>query len=75
VTGRELGRSQFYDSAKYLVIPLLQGLLSQPVPAFGTIDSVSSLHRDIEIATFNSQIESSVLILDEVEGDLDMRVY
>jgi hypothetical protein len=36
------------------MIPLFQGLLSQTVPAFGTVDCLGSLEGNIKIAALNS---------------------
>jgi hypothetical protein len=36
------------------MIPLFQGLLSQPVPTIDTIDYFGSLKSDIKIATLDS---------------------
>jgi hypothetical protein len=36
------------------MVPLFQGLLSQTVPTFGTIDNFCSLKSDIKIAALDS---------------------
>ena len=52
------------------MVTLLQRLLREPVPTFGTIDRARHLHRDIKVAALNSKVEARVLVLDEVERDL-----
>jgi hypothetical protein len=52
------------------VIARLQSSSSQLIPNILPIHSFSHLQRNSQISTFNSQIESSLLILDEMKCDL-----
>jgi hypothetical protein len=53
-----------------LVIPLLEGLLRQTVPALGSINRVGCLKGDIKIATFDRKFEPCVLVLHELQSNL-----
>ena len=52
------------------MVSLLEGLLSQTLPAIGSIDIARHLQRYVEVAAFNCQIEPSTLVLDEVQRNL-----
>jgi hypothetical protein len=52
------------------MVPLFQGLLSQPFPTINTIDHFGSFKSDIKIAALDSKVETSVFILDEVKCNL-----
>ena len=54
----------YYEA--YLVVSLLESLLSKSLPTFGTVDSTSCLECNIQIATFDRQVEPCSLVLDEV---------
>lgn len=53
-----------------LVVALLESLLGQADPALWAVDGFRSFQSDFEVAAFDSEFESSFLVLDEVEGDL-----
>jgi hypothetical protein len=52
------------------VISLLQSLLSEALPTFLAIESLSHLVRDIQVSTLQSEVEAHVLVLNEVKRDL-----
>ena len=52
------------------MITRLQSGSSQLIPNILPIHSFSHFQRDSQVSTFNSQIESSLLILDEMKCDL-----
>ena len=58
----------YYEA--YLVVTLLESLLSESLPTFRAVDSTSCLECDIQIATFNCQVKPSSLVLDEVQSNL-----
>ena len=52
------------------MVALSQSLLRQTVPQFRAINAISGFKSNIQITTFDGEIESGVLVLDEVKGDL-----
>ena len=52
------------------MIPLFQGLLGQTVPAIGTVDCLGSLEGNIKISALDSQVETGVLIFNEMKCNL-----
>ena len=58
----------YYEA--YLVVSLLESLLSESLPTFGAVDSTSCLECNIQIATFDCQVKPSSLVLDEVQSNL-----
>ena len=52
------------------MVALLQSLLSKTLPAFRAIDSTCGLKGNVEVATFDGQIEASILVLDEMKCNL-----
>jgi len=48
------------------MIALFECLLSQPFPAFVSIDGFGRLHSDVEITTLNGEIETRVVVLDKM---------
>jgi hypothetical protein len=53
-----------------LVITRLESSSSKFVPYLLFIKSLGHLQCDLQVSTFNSQVESGLLILDKVKGDL-----
>jgi hypothetical protein len=53
------------------VIALLERLLSQPFPTFESVHAFGGLHRHIQITAFNSQVKPSLVVLDEMQGNLE----
>jgi hypothetical protein len=56
--------------APHFVIALLQSLLSETRPRLLPVDSLRHLKRNIEVAAFHGEIETSCLVLNKVESDL-----
>lgn len=54
----------------YLVVTLLQRLLSEPIPAIRAIDRLRRLHRHIQVPALNRKLKAGVGILNEVQGNL-----
>ena len=54
----------------HLVVALLESLLGETLPAFGPVNGLSCLQRNIEVAAFDRKIETRVFVLDEVQRDL-----
>lgn len=52
------------------MVALLESLLSESVPAFVAIQSLSGLESDFKVAALDSEVEARGLVLDEVKGDL-----
>jgi len=52
------------------VITRLESSSSKLVPDLLFIKSLGHLQRNLQVSTFNSQVESGLLILDEMESDL-----
>lgn len=52
------------------MIALLQGLLSQALPALFSVNRTCGIQSDFEISAFNSQVEASVFVLDEIKSNL-----
>jgi hypothetical protein len=52
------------------VVPLLKRLLRQPVPALRPVDSLRSLHGDIEVPALKRKLEPRVRILHKVKRNL-----
>lgn len=53
------------------MVALFQSLLSEPFPALWAVNDLRSLKGDFKVATLNSEIESRVFVLDEVECNLE----
>lgn len=52
------------------MITRLESGSSKLVPDLLFIKTLGHLQRDLQVSTFNSQVESGLLILDEMECDL-----
>lgn len=53
-----------------LVVTRLESGSSKLVPNLLFVKSLGHLQRDLQVSTLNSQVESGLLILDEMESDL-----
>jgi hypothetical protein len=53
----------------HLVVALLECLLRQTVPALFAIERLGHLKSDVHVPAFNRQVETHVLVLDEVKSD------
>lgn len=53
-----------------LVVALLESLLGKAFPALRSVNDSRSFQRDVKISAFDSQIEASVFILHEMQGNL-----
>ena len=52
------------------MVALLESLLGETLPAFGPVNGLSCLQRNIEVAAFDRKIETRVFVLDKVQRDL-----
>jgi len=56
----------------YLVVSLFESLLTETRPVVLPIDRLCHLESDIEVSTFDSEIEASCLVLNEMKSDLSV---
>lgn len=52
------------------MVPLLEGLLRQPLPTVWTVDVARHLQSNVEATAFNRQIKTRAFVLNEVQCDL-----
>jgi hypothetical protein len=54
----------------YLVVSLFESLLTETRPVILPVDRLGHFESDIEVSTFDSEIEASCLVLNEMKSDL-----
>ena len=55
----------------YLMVPLLKGLLGQTLPALRSVNRCCGFQCNIKVPTFDSEVKTSVFVLNEVKSDLE----